>query len=41
MSKQTVTVRKRVKKGEVPEGYHICKSCSGRGYKANKGPKPK
>lgn len=40
MAKQTVTVKKRVKKGEVPKGTHVCPSCNGKGYKQNVGRKP-
>ena len=40
MAKQTVTIKKRVKKGEVPKGTHPCPSCNGLGYKQNVGRKP-
>lgn len=40
MGKQTVTVKKRVKKGSIPQGYHLCPSCKGKGYKSNVGRKP-
>ena len=40
MAKQTVTVKRRVKKGEVPKGYHACPSCGGKGFKQNVGRQP-
>jgi len=40
MAKQTVTIKKRVKKGETPKGYHPCASCGGSGIKRNVGRKP-
>ncbi len=40
MAKQSITRKKRVKKGEIPKGTHLCPSCGGRGYKNNVGRPP-
>lgn len=40
MAKQTVTIKKRVKKGEAQKGMHPCPSCNGTGMKQNVGRKP-
>lgn len=40
MAKQTVSVKRRVKKDEVPSGTHVCPSCGGKGWKSNVGRKP-
>lgn len=37
MAKQTIKIKKRVKKDQVKQGYHICGNCNGTGIKRDAG----